>query len=79
MIQFALIGCGANVNCVDKKGDTPLHLTVRGGHGLQTRFLIDSGGDVAAENAAGVTVQSLIDAQSPAFKEKMAKKMVGEI
>jgi ankyrin repeat protein len=77
MIMKALVDLGANVNLQDKRGNTPLHYTVRGGHAIQTRLLLTAGADVTIEDSGSASVQSLIDATSPAFKEKMAVKVVG--
>eukprot|EP01125_Pyxidicula_operculata_P012819 TRINITY_DN4221_c0_g1_i1.p1 TRINITY_DN4221_c0_g1~~TRINITY_DN4221_c0_g1_i1.p1 ORF type:complete len:277 (-),score=60.93 TRINITY_DN4221_c0_g1_i1:883-1692(-) len=58
----SLVGCGANVNCSDKDGQTPLHLALslfnenKSSEVVEIiNFLLQHGADVNRENCDGVT------------------------
>lgn len=53
MLNFSMLNCvkissaGGEIDCVDKDGNTPLHVAARYGHELLINTLITSGADTA--------------------------------
>lgn len=53
MVHFSVLICmkissaGGEIDCVDKDGNTPLHVAARYGHELLINTLITSGADTA--------------------------------
>ena len=55
-VASALIERGCEVDAVDERGDTPLHLAVRRRHVESVRLLVESGASVRRRNERGRTV-----------------------
>lgn len=57
--QF-LLSKGANINALNKYGNTPLHEAAYYGHYQYIKFLIESGADITIKNKKGETVLSIL-------------------
>lgn len=66
-LNFAswLLEMGADVNAVDAKGDTPLHLAVNRKDGDRVKWLIDRGADPGRLNRRGMSVRMLAEQNGP--------------
>ena len=53
--NFGALGKGAEVDLVDKKGQTPLHVACFKGHVDAARLLLDKGADIDRVNKRGET------------------------
>ena len=69
MVQF-LISKGAAVNAPDVDGNTPLHLSMKGGSPLAVKTLLSSGADMGIENAKG-QVAAKFSGSHPACRQAL--------
>ena len=54
-----LLQAGARTDCVNKTGDSALHLAAINGNAAMLRLLLEAGADRSATNANGLTAQQL--------------------
>jgi hypothetical protein len=75
-----LLNCGANVNKVDRMGNTPLHIAARTPHVTIAVLLIDRGADLQARNAKYLTpMQQADDCRNYSFVSIISKYLGQEV